>query len=957
MKLYHRLKQASGLNLGGLLLMSLWVGCGQQTPPAAPPAKPPPAPAAQTAPQQQAVTDPFDELDALLLQRKAPEAVAQVQALLDHDNPTWQSIARQRYPECLAEAVRQALNTGDLAQAQDYLRRLEAWEHGLGRDLISATQAYAHDLEQGLLSGDAGSQQAALQVLQEGPLLGPRQRIPFGQLLRPARTVEPELLLSSVLAASRVGGLESLIGATRRLSPELLRATRQLAIDQQQPDAALILGIALVDPRDDQQAGLRQQMIDGFRPTVAAWSQAPATDHAPWATLELISLRRLLGAYQLELATEELAAQLKIARWFRQRRDFGAAQTHYQRAATQSVAAWLAELRQTEQPLMEQLTADLRQHLDDLLPRADTDTRLHALQRWAVAETIEPPARRDIRAEAADMQLEWAAALLASDPDDAIERLLPLLRNHGEADTLLERLRPAAQDALRVALHHQDLGALSRLAGFYVSELAREKDPFRQELATILSRSIDGLNADQQRRRLFLLTLLADLLPEGDEAAAVRKEAVQTAQDLRQAISPSQEEHPSKPLGLDGMSIMRLTNATSYHLLLYLTGTEAFFVRVDPLSSAAVVLRDGYYQSLVVVTSDDVRPYHGQMTLTSALSENTYYIQREGWDHTQETRQIGDWTLLRVPPGEDPVALQPLVDQGPTNSEPSLALDNALSDDLTTARESINALILRRQEQAAFQAVAEAARTHPNRAIRKHAADSLVPFRRYHDVWPVWREALWEEEEGFVRKAALESALKAEASDSRSSFFSDFAGEPWPDLQATFLRYLEQRPAYQDVSLQPVVLQLYQQAEEDSLVQRLALQRLAYYAHPLAMKEAATRLVSTDRRELFSGIRLLRQCPDAEAAVPLLLKAIQSNATFRPQLAAQLASYRSPRAEAALLQLLQRADNEIRLAILKGLRETPEPPGAKLLAAVHALAHEEALARQVEQVKLKWPRP
>ncbi|MCW8132315.1 MAG: hypothetical protein KIS92_18355, partial [Planctomycetota bacterium] len=220
--------------------------------------------------------------------------------------------------------------------------------------------------------------------------------------------------------------------------------------------------------------------------------------------------------------------------------------------------------------------------------------------------------------------------------------------------------------AIREARDKQDFNKLYDHAGFFIGEMGPQgaAPEIREELANCLRTAADHYKTQSPMKRVFMLSLLADVMPGDPRGQAAADEASALG---FQAVSALPADKPRSadlvlPSGLPGLSVAAIENATTYHILVFFDGPEKFFVRVNPLRRGCAVLKDGRYVNAVIVTSDTVRPYKAEVAVSSQYAQTRYVVVTES-SSGQRTKNdwqqaYGDYQLLRATPGSGPFAIE-----------------------------------------------------------------------------------------------------------------------------------------------------------------------------------------------------------------------------------------------------------------------------------------------------------
>ncbi len=199
-------------------------------------------------------------------------------------------------------------------------------------------------------------------------------------------------------------------------------------------------------------------------------------------------------------------------------------------------------------------------------------------------------------------------------------------------------------------------GRLCEILAFYVAEVGppATDDPFREELRRSLTEAADLAGRGSRMARAFLLSLLADALPDDEAGRRAREEALRIGLDVMATLPASGEARAANefPSTLAGRSVIALENQMPYHLLVFLKGPETFYARLDPYSRGSIVLADGTYESAVIVPTGEVRPYRGGREYRGVVTAEAYVIESPGGDRKFDPRELtDDFELLRAPAG------------------------------------------------------------------------------------------------------------------------------------------------------------------------------------------------------------------------------------------------------------------------------------------------------------------
>ncbi|MBV9463209.1 MAG: hypothetical protein JO317_03175, partial [Verrucomicrobiae bacterium] len=250
-------------------------------------------------------------------------------------------------------------------------------------------------------------------------------------------------------------------------------------------------------------------------------------------------------------------------------------------------------------------------------------------------------------------------------PEAAFEDLRPLIRQD-PAGPRAQRIADALRKAIQEADRKKDFETLLNVTGFYVAEVGTpgSSDPFRETLRSILPKTAESMKASEPMKRIFLLSLIADVFagePEGERAR-------QSAMDVGSKVMAGAKEEQAKsdqvlPSNLGGLSVLSIDNATPYHMLVFYDGPEKFFVRFNPFRRGSVVLRDGKYTTGVIVTDASIEPYRSQSSHASEHQVSSYIIQSSNSPNRpafgMPSQASGDYKLLRAPPDVEGLRVDP----------------------------------------------------------------------------------------------------------------------------------------------------------------------------------------------------------------------------------------------------------------------------------------------------------
>ncbi|MBI3722442.1 hypothetical protein HY251_00575, partial [bacterium] len=308
-----------------------------------------------------------------------------------------------------------------------------------------------------------------------------------------------------------------------------------------------------------------------------------------------------------------------------------------------------------------------------------TKKRLDALLALARSGEVVLPEAEPIQERLIELALELAAPQTAVDRQQmdfhrerGLDILRRLLRRQRGTDAF-ERIITGLKDGIR-RMHerHQDVSALNDLLAFYVAEVGSPgaEDPFRKELKEILEKTAESFAQSSPITRVFLLSLLADVLPDDPAGKTARDEAMAKGLEIIAKTKAQPLKAPSRklPSGLSGLSVLCVENRTQYHLLVFLDGPERLYVRMNPFRRGTIVVKDGKYVNAVVVTKESIVPYKGELKLASEALCSGYSIVRVGKDgepmgtppdEISMDHVTGEWSLLRTPPDVEGLVVDP----------------------------------------------------------------------------------------------------------------------------------------------------------------------------------------------------------------------------------------------------------------------------------------------------------
>lgn len=597
-----------------------------------------------------------------------------------------------------------------------------------------------------------------------------------------------------------------------------------------------------------------------------------------------------------------LDSALAASRAAQDRKDFPLADNRMRDAADLVTQLWLARLAFDADPWRE-VPAAVRNDLEDDNPGATPEELLQALERHVRDHRWTPPEAEKLKAGMPLLLASWGVAELERHRESGLDRLRGALRS---GDAAAKRVAIAGlQAACREALGKQDFAALVDLAGFMIAETSMDAaDPFRAELQKGLEASSAHLGEKSPRTRVFVLTLLADLLGEPAGAAA-RAEALAMGEQLMSGLAarPADPQILRLPSGLPGYALMRVENGTTFHLMLFFAGPEKFYVRMNPMRRGLLVMKDGAYTTAVMGNTEDVVPYRGAQTFASDVKDARYTVKQEGrgassWYSAYSAAAYGPYTLLRVADGADEKVVSARLTEKPPE-EPDEARSKAIAalktGTGTKAGDAVRELARHKASAEAFEALAWALEDHPDANIPFLVAEQIVRFRRRFDVAKAFEKTIAkappeklagyigyaargrvagvekliaaglarpEARKGLIRLLAGPEIVLSEA----EKLLAPLAADPDADTRNAALRALAERKSAKGFAAAEALLASPNVAERKSGVFLLNFYkdspRTEWLLGQLEARE-------TDRR--LKGDLLLRLCARGGAAYPALL--------------------------------------------------------------------------------------
>jgi hypothetical protein len=238
---------------------------------------------------------------------------------------------------------------------------------------------------------------------------------------------------------------------------------------------------------------------------------------------------------------------------------------------------------------------------------------------------------------------------------EAFAYLRPVLREHANSAPAAE-IKTAIARTIDQARDAKDFDAIYNLASFLIGEMKGQPLPAEvtDRLVQCLAAAIEFYQDQSPMRKVFMLSLMADVLGDCDQGREAHAEATRLGFEAVKAISLRTPEKPvlTLPSLIKGCSVDAFENATGYHLLVFYDGPEKFFVRLNPFSKGSLAVRNGDYETAVIVTSDEVVPYRAQYQFAQEFLLHTYHIVEDGQGSAPgySDEVSGGFVLLRLPP-------------------------------------------------------------------------------------------------------------------------------------------------------------------------------------------------------------------------------------------------------------------------------------------------------------------
>lgn len=248
--------------------------------------------------------------------------------------------------------------------------------------------------------------------------------------------------------------------------------------------------------------------------------------------------------------------------------------------------------------------------------------------------------------------------------DQAFSYLRPLLREFPESEEAL-KIREKLISDIESAKKSQNFNLLYNLASFLIGELSGRTipDDIKTKLVDCLDSAAAFYTAKSPMKKVFMLSLTADVLGDTPKGKAKYEEAMKLGFEAVQAL-PLKQPAPAElklPSTVKGCSVEAIGNSTPYHLMAFYNGPEKFFVRLNPYRKGSLALLDGEYEIAVVVTSDNIIPYRAKHKYEKEFMLQKYYIEIPGQKNLDFPSSMlsGQFNLLRVPKGMASCKLEP----------------------------------------------------------------------------------------------------------------------------------------------------------------------------------------------------------------------------------------------------------------------------------------------------------
>jgi hypothetical protein len=559
-----------------------------------------------------------------------------------------------------------------------------------------------------------------------------------------------------------------------------------------------------------------------------------------------------------------LEAQILSCREARAANDFQRASHELRQAADLARDAWLARIELPGADPLAKIPQAERELLEDRNLGEPPARVLDELKQRVRSGQWVPPEAGAIRAELPGLQADWGLADLAKNREAALPMLRAVLR--GDDAAARAKVTAGLREAVRAALEKSDFPVLLDLCGFTVAELSIQPgDPFRDEIKKGLEAAGEHFRTSSPMSRVFVLSLMADVLAPDPAAETARAEALETGAKLMSTLS-KQDMNMSKlrfPTGLPGTSVLRIDNGTEYHLMVFFDGPEKFFVRLNPVRRGTVALKDGTYQTAVIVTKDDVVPYRGELACQSDVQSARYYIRREGraqgYDQFAGSAS-GPYRLLRTPAGSDAKALAKFAGDSPAEGEDGEGLAKWIADlrvnDTGKVIKAIEELEERRDDPEAFEAVKQAALSHTIQFARLRAVKALHVFRRKFDAAAVLAGIARGDADKQAASAALD-AIVLGGLEGADKLLEERAQSPDREVRRRLVRDLSERAGYLPGEKGDLLLLTLIEKDPEVQIKRAAARALAQRKSPQALPLAEAMIRSADAADRLEAMSIV----------------------------------------------------------------------------------------------------
>lgn len=630
---------------------------------------------------------------------------------------------------------------------------------------------------------------------------------------------------------------------------------------------------------------------------------------------------------------------------------------------------WVERLERSKDP-----TDMASQEAMDLVraehPHPTREEIISALRQYVHDGRLVPPPLRELRERLPKINVAQGIRELRETytVENGVVRLREVLRGP-DAETFRDTIKDGVRSALEKAAKDEAFDHVERLAGFYVSEFAPgPDDSFRTRLKSLLESALTKVSEEgSERQRFFLLSLMADLFRGEATGDTAREEAVQAARDLARTLTPQSPRNSLKlPCSLRGMSVIRLENATQYHLLAFFDGPETFFVRLSPQRRGSVVLKNGEYETVVVVTKDDVKAYRGKRKYEGETSFDRFVVEvREtGKDsRTDGVHSTGAFTLLRTPLGVERATVAAEAEGKEEKRPKPTPLEKALADvdstNMRDVRKAIDELSKHRRDERAYKALRDVALNLDDCNLRSFALEKLMPFRGHFDVKSVWIDRLTNDPERSVKSMALRQFTRSGLVDSARPLMAMAID---PDKRTRY-NVIEELKTYHDrVPVEVAEELLLTIRDTDPTQGHTALRTLGYFKSPKGREAITNILKSKDPKGLNNFGFALYGWKDDPETLKILIRAIRQHKDprIKDQLAKLLNTFTFPEAYAEMERLLKDERRGEESSTLLALLKTDRPPTPTIADAVLKIAAREK-RRHVEEyairVLCKWRDP